>query len=120
MREVREGLWTWWERWERLLEQHIRTNSELMTREPAGQLAHPYTVPSAPGAAHYATALWDWDSWSASIVLGQVAIVAAIDLGCAQQLLAAMGAPAGWTLPVFLVIVASHGVVNVVSVRVVA
>ena len=29
------------ERWERLLEQHIRTNSELMTREPAGQLAHP-------------------------------------------------------------------------------
>ena len=61
------------ERWERLLEQHIRTNSQLMTREPAGQLAHPYTVPSAPGAAHYATALWDWDSWSASIVLGQVA-----------------------------------------------
>jgi len=61
------------ERWERLLEQHIRTNSQLMTREPAGQLTHPYTVPSAPGAAHYSTALWDWDSWSASIVLGQVA-----------------------------------------------
>lgn len=59
------------ERWTRLLEQHIWANCEQMTREPAGQLTHPYTVPSSPGSPYYSTALWDWDSWSASIALGQ-------------------------------------------------
>jgi putative isomerase len=44
-----------------------------MTREPAGQLTHPYTVPSTPESPLYSNALWDWDSWSVSIVLGQVA-----------------------------------------------
>jgi putative isomerase len=43
-----------------------------MTREPAGQLAHPYTVPSSPDSPYYSRALWDWDSWATSIVLGQV------------------------------------------------
>ena len=62
------------ERWVRLLQDHIRSNSEQMTREPAGQLAHPYTVPSRPGSAYYSDALWDWDSWSTSIVLGQVEV----------------------------------------------
>src|SRR5580692_4340249 len=61
------------DRWTRLLEQHIHTNCQQMTREPAGQLAHPYAVPSAPGSPYYSDALWDWDSWSVSIVLGQVA-----------------------------------------------
>jgi Mannosylglycerate hydrolase MGH1-like glycoside hydrolase domain len=60
------------ERWTRLLEQYICTSCEQMTREPAGQLTHPYTVPSSPDSPHYSTALWDWDSWSASIALGQV------------------------------------------------
>ncbi len=60
------------ERWTRLLEQHIRANCEQMMREPAGQLSHPYTVPSSPDSPYYSTALWDWDSWSASIALGQV------------------------------------------------
>jgi putative isomerase len=60
------------ERWARLLESHIRASCEQMTREPAGQLAHPYTVPSTPASPYYSTALWDWDSWSISIVLGQV------------------------------------------------
>lgn len=60
------------ERWKRLLVEHILANSEHMTREPAGQLAHPYVVPSSPGSPYYSDELWDWDSWSASIVLGQV------------------------------------------------
>lgn len=60
------------ERWTRLLEQYIRTNCEQMMREPAGQLAHPYTVPSTPDSPYYSNALWDWDSWSLSIALGQV------------------------------------------------
>ncbi len=61
-------------RWMRLLEEHVRSNCEQMTREPSGQLAHPFTVPSRPGAAYYSDALWDWDSWSTSIVLGQVEV----------------------------------------------
>jgi glycogen debranching enzyme len=60
------------ERWTRLLEQHIRANCEQMTREPAGQLTHPYIVPTSPGSPYYSDALWDWDSWAASIALGQV------------------------------------------------
>ena len=60
------------ERWARLLEDHIRTNCEQMMREPAGQLAHAYTVPSSPNSPYYSNALWDWDSWSTSIVLGQM------------------------------------------------
>ena len=61
-------------RWTRLLEEHIHSNCEQMTRQPMGQLAHPYTVPSRPGSAYYSDALWDWDSWSTSIVLGQVEV----------------------------------------------
>ena len=60
------------ERWVLLLQDHVRSNCEQMTREPVGQLAHPFTVPSRPGSAYYSDALWDWDSWSTSIVLGQV------------------------------------------------
>lgn len=61
------------ERWTRLLEQYIHTSCEQMTREPAGQLTHPYTVPAGPSSPYYSNALWDWDSWSVSIALGQVA-----------------------------------------------
>ncbi len=60
------------ERWTRLLEEHIRENTEQMTREPAGALTFPYTVPSSPNSPYYSDALWDWDSWSISIVMGQV------------------------------------------------
>jgi putative isomerase len=60
------------ERWTRLLEQHIRANCGQMTREPSGQLTHPYIVPSSPHSPYYSGALWDWDSWAASIALGQV------------------------------------------------
>jgi putative isomerase len=60
------------DRWKRLLEEHIYSNCEKMTRQPAGHLAHPYTVPSSPSSPYYSDALWDWDSWSTSIALGQV------------------------------------------------
>jgi putative isomerase len=62
------------DRWARMLEDHIRTHSEQMTREPSGRLHHPYVVPSSPDSPYYSTALWDWDSWAASIVLGQVEV----------------------------------------------
>ncbi len=60
------------ERWTRLLTEHICASSEQMTRDPQGQLSHPYTVPSSPDSPYYSSALWDWDSWSASVALGQV------------------------------------------------
>ncbi|MBA8815163.1 putative isomerase [Microbacterium halimionae] len=60
------------DRWIPLLEDHIRTNCEQMTREPSGILTHPYTVPSSPESPYYSMALWDWDSWFISVVLGQV------------------------------------------------
>ncbi|MBV9447622.1 MAG: hypothetical protein JO345_17195 [Streptosporangiaceae bacterium] len=62
------------ERWTRLLEQHICATCEQMTREPAGRLTHPYTVPSSPDSPYYSDALWDWDSWASSIAFGQVEI----------------------------------------------
>lgn len=60
------------DRWTGLLQDYILKNAEQMTREPAGILSHPYTVPSSPGSPYYSMALWDWDSWFISVVLGQV------------------------------------------------
>ncbi|ODU65390.1 MAG: hypothetical protein BGO97_05850 [Micrococcales bacterium 70-64] len=54
------------------LEEYVRTRAEQMTREPAGILNHPYLVPSSPDSPYYSMALWDWDSWFISVVLGQV------------------------------------------------
>lgn len=60
------------EHWMRLLQDHIREHAVQMTREPSGILSHPYTVPSSPDSPYYSDALWDWDSWFISVVLGQV------------------------------------------------
>lgn len=60
------------DRWMTLLEDYIRSHSEQMTREPGGILTHPYLVPSSPDSPYYSMALWDWDSWFVSAVLGQV------------------------------------------------
>ena len=54
------------------LRDHILQNAQQMTREPEGVLTHPYTVPSSPNSPYYSDALWDWDSWFISVVLGQV------------------------------------------------
>jgi len=59
------------------LRDHILQNAQQMTREPEGVLTHPYTVPSSPNSPYYSDALWDWDSWFISVVLGQVEL----DLG---------------------------------------
>ncbi|MCW3493269.1 MGH1-like glycoside hydrolase domain-containing protein [Microbacterium sp. SSM24] len=60
------------ERWTGLLTEYIHESAEQMTREPEGILAHRYTVPSSPDSPYYSKALWDWDSWTISIALGQV------------------------------------------------
>lgn len=58
--------------WKTELRAHVTEHATQMTREPSGVLAHPYTVPSSPDSPYYSNALWDWDSWFISVVLGQV------------------------------------------------
>lgn len=60
------------DRWKRALEEHVLASTDQMVREPAGILAHPYIVPTSPDSPYYTTALWDWDSWLTSVVMGQV------------------------------------------------
>ena len=79
--------------------------------------------PTAGAMYHWSALLggagWGWFVAMMNL-LGQVAIVAAIDLGCAQQLVAAFGLADRMALLVFVAIVVSHGLVNLVSVRLVA
>jgi amino acid transporter len=53
-------------------------------------------------------------------LVGQLAIVAAIDLGCAKTLGSTLGLPAGAAFALLAAILASHALLNVFSVRVVA
>ncbi len=77
-----------------------------------------------------AGALYHWSAWLGGAgagwftammnLVGQVAIVAAIDLGCAQTLAGTLGLPASASYALLAVILASHAALNVVSVRLVA
>ena len=79
--------------------------------------------PTAGALYHWAALLGGptagWMTAAMNLV-GQVAIVAAIDLGCAKEL----GATFGWsdaaTFPLFVAILTSHALVNLVSIRLVS
>ncbi len=79
--------------------------------------------PTAGAMYHWAALLggpaWGWLTAMMNLV-GQVAIVAAIDLGCAQQTVAMLRLEEGATFPLFAAILLSHGLINLVSVRLVA
>jgi amino acid transporter len=82
--------------------------AELTSAFPtAGAMYHWAAIFGGPG--------WGWLVAMMNLV-GQVAIVAAIDLGCAQQLSAVLGLPdrAAWLL--FSAIVVSHAALNLASV----
>ena len=86
--------------------------AELASAFPtAGAMYHWAAVLAGPG--------WGWFVAMMNL-LGQVALVAAIDLGCAQQIAAALGVSDRAALAVFMGVVLMHGIVNVVSVRLVA
>jgi amino acid transporter len=53
-------------------------------------------------------------------LVGQLAIVAAIDLGCAQTLAATLALPSWTSWPLLVAILGSHAILNVMSVRIVA
>ncbi len=82
--------------------------AELTSAFPtAGAMYHWAAVLGGPG--------WGWFVAMMNLV-GQVAIVAAIDLGCAQQVAAALGLSDRLAYGLFAVVVTTHGVVNLVSV----
>ncbi len=86
-----------------------------------GELASAF--PTAGALYHWAAWLggpgWGWFTATLNLV-GQLAIVAAIDLGCAQTLAATMGWPRTVSWALVAVVVASHAAINVLSVRLVA
>ena len=86
-----------------------------------GELASAF--PTAGALYHWSAMLggagWGWLTAMVNLA-GQAAIVAGIDLGCAQALAATLRWPAWSAYPLFVAIVASHGVINAVSVRLVA
>jgi amino acid transporter len=86
--------------------------AELASAFPtAGAMYHWSALLGGPG--------WGWFTASMNLV-GQIAIVAAIDLGCAQQAGAMLALPEQVTFPLFVAIALSHGALNLVSVKVVA
>lgn len=85
--------------------------AELASAFPtAGALYHWSALLGGPG--------WGWITATTNLT-GQVAIVAAIDLGCAKTLVATAGWSDSRVLPTYLAIVAIHGATNVISVRLV-
>jgi amino acid transporter len=86
-----------------------------------GELASAF--PTAGALYHWSALLggtgWGWFTAMMNLV-GQCAIVAAIDLGCAETLSATLRLPAAYNLPILVAILASHGVLNARSVRLVA
>ncbi len=86
--------------------------AELASAFPtAGALYHWSALLGGPG--------WGWLTASMNIV-GQIAIVAAIDYGLAGLLAATLGLSPEKVLPLYALVLASHAAVNAVSVRLVA
>ena len=86
--------------------------AELASAFPtAGALYHWSALLGGPG--------WGWFTAMMNLA-GQCAIVAAIDLGCAQALAATLRIPTSLTIPILVAILASHGLINAFGVRLVA
>jgi amino acid transporter len=86
--------------------------AELASAFPtAGALYHWSSLLGGPG--------WGWLTASTNLV-GQVAIVAAIDFGCASELAATLGMKGHAPLFLLAAILTSHALVNAFSVRLVA
>ncbi len=79
--------------------------------------------PTAGALYHWSALLggagWGWLTAATNLV-GQVAIVAAIDFGCASELAATLGLSTRASFWLLAAILASHALVNAVSVRLVA
>jgi amino acid transporter len=86
--------------------------AELASAFPtAGALYHWSALLGGPG--------WGWATAMVNLV-GQVAIVAAIDLACAQALAQSLGLSPAAAYPLFAGVLVAHGALNALSVRLVA
>jgi amino acid transporter len=86
--------------------------SELASAFPtAGALYHWSALLGGPG--------WGWLTAAMNLV-GQCAIVAGIDLGCADTLRATLDLPRASLIPLLVLVLASHAALNVLSVKIVA
>jgi amino acid transporter len=86
--------------------------AELASAFPtAGALYHWSALLGGPG--------WGWATAAMNLV-GQCAIVAGIDLGCADTLRATIGLEQKWLVPLLVAVLASHALLNVLSVKLVA
>jgi amino acid transporter len=96
----------------------------------AGTLVVALAMGELASAFPTAGALYHWSAWlggpgwgwftAAMNLVGQLAIVAAIDLGCAQTVASTLGWPAQASWPLVALILGSHAAINVFSVRLVA
>jgi amino acid transporter len=79
--------------------------------------------PTAGALYHWAALLggprWGWATAMLNLV-GQLAIVAAVDLACAQAIVGLAGARPGAAYVVFAAVIVGHGLLNALSVRAVA
>jgi amino acid transporter len=79
--------------------------------------------PTAGALYHWSALLggpaWGWATAMLNLV-GQIAIVAAIDLACAQALAQMLGLPGRTAYALFALVLALHGALNALSVRLVA
>ncbi|HSQ64696.1 MAG TPA: amino acid permease, partial [Polyangiaceae bacterium] len=86
--------------------------AELASAFPtAGALYHWSALLGGPGAGWMV---------AATNLVGQVAIVAAIDVACAKSLASTLALGARWQLPIFFAVIASHAAINLRSIRWVA
>ena len=79
--------------------------------------------PTAGALYHWSALLggaaWGWATAMLNLV-GQIAIVAAVDLACAQALAQSLALPAGAEYGLFVLVLLVHGALNATSVRLVA
>jgi amino acid transporter len=86
--------------------------AELASAFPtAGALYHWSALLGGPGAG-WITAMMN--------LVGQIAIVGAIDLACAQTAIATFGLPMKTPYVLFAIVIATHALLNVISIRLVA
>jgi len=89
----------------------------LLVALSMGELASAF--PTAGALYHWSAWLggpgWGWLTAMLNLV-GQVAMIGAIDYACADTFTQAVGLDAGWKLPLFVALVLAHVVLNVFSV----
>ncbi len=93
----------------------------LLVALPMAELASAF--PTAGALYHWSAMLggrgWGWFT-AVMNLFGQIAVTAAIDLGCAREISATLGWADSRAIPVLVAILVAHATINIFSVRAVA